>query len=193
MVRAAVVLGSGHLYGGVAVQGDAYRVGAHALVIPERAGDETQVAGLGHDALVAHRLEHIARAVGQDHQKARAAHYVEYALHYGHRRVYELGVGLAYAAEHLVVHAPAQAAYRVHPRRAAAFPSLGDVGVDALVQLALVDVFGPNLLQRAQIFHRLPLQSAKWARRCGRARHIHYRRIPAKRQCAAKNSHYFGD
>ena len=193
MVRAAVVLGSGHLYGGVVVQRNAYRVGAHALVVPERAGYEAQVAGLGHDALVAHRLKHVARAVGQDHQEARAPHYVEHALHYGHRRVYEPGVGLAYAAENLLVHAPAQAAYGVHPGRAAALPALGDIGVDALVQLPLVDVLRPDLLQRAQVFHRLPLQSAKWARRCGRARHIHYRRIPAKRQCAAKNSHYFGD
>ena len=164
VVRAAVVLRAGHLYGRVGVERDAYRVRADAGVIPERAWHEAEVAALGHDALVAHRLEHIARAVGQHHEEARAADNVEYALHYRHRRVYEPRVGLPYALEHLVVHAAAPAAYRVDSGLLAAPPAVGHGGLHARVELVFIDELRPYLLKPALILHILPLQIVRKGR-----------------------------
>ena len=62
VMGAAVVLGPGHLYGRIRVERHAYSVRADAHVVPQRARDEAQVAALREDALVAHRLKHIARA-----------------------------------------------------------------------------------------------------------------------------------
>ena len=81
-----------------------------------------------------------ARAVRQDHEKARPADDVEHALHDRQRGLHERAVGLAYGAEHSFVHAAAQSAVRVHAGLAALLPALGHSGLHGAVQPALVYV-----------------------------------------------------
>ena len=140
VVSAAIVLRADHLYGRVAVERDAYRVGADAEVRPERPRHKAQALCALHDGLVPHRRQHIARAVRQDHEKARPADDVEHALHDRQRGLHERAVCLAYGAEHSFVHAAAQSAVRVHAGLAALLPALGHGGLHGAVQPALVYV-----------------------------------------------------
>ena len=158
VVRAAVVLRPDHLYGRVAVEGDAYGVRAHAEVRPERPRDKAQILGPLHDGLVAHGLEHVARAVGEHHEKARAPDDVKDALHDRQGDLHEGAVGFPDGAEHGVVHPAADSAVGVHPSLAAFSPALGHGGLHGAVEPALVYIGSPDLLKPSEILHFQPPQ-----------------------------------
>ena len=155
---AAVVLRPDHLYGRVAVEGDAYGVRAHAEVRPERPRDKAQILGPLHDGLVAHGLEHVARAVGEHHEKSRAPDDVKDALHDRQGDLHEGAVGFPDGAEHGVVHPAADSAVGVHPSLAAFSPALGHGGLHGAVEPALVYIGSPDLLKPSEILHFQPPQ-----------------------------------